>query len=838
MRKILWGVACAAAAVMPVAIPLSSQSLPNAVEAIGKARVGTRILFITAHPDDEWSSLLSYLSRGLDADVALLSITRGQGGQNAIGPEQGGELGIIRSEELQAACKHYGVHLFFTRAPDFGFSKSAEDTMKIWGDVPVEDMVRVIRIFRPEVVINGWGGVHSGHGQHQASGILTPRAVAAAADPNAFPAQIAEGLRPWKVTLELRGARQDGTNAVQLPINDVSPLWGESYVDIGMEGHAQHRSQGTPAFFGNPFFRRPIYLMGENAKGEETGAFDAKLLAEPISSLATRFPDLQSVMQPTLVSVQQKLGDASKSALELDRASAAKSLADAAREVTRLRDEVAKHNGADTAGALWEIDFEHRAIDNALGEVVSLLTDASADRHELVAGESFVVSLNFPDKPAVPATWTVDNTTLELPQGWTAKLQEAKEGSRNYHFDVSIPAGAKAPASPADAVLPFPTPLVRLALRTKIDDYEFTIHKPVDSMAATTTGIRTYPLELVPAVTLTAEDPQIMVPLRRASEPKTLLARVRYHGTKPAKVSVGMDVPNGWSADSVAPLDFSAAGDQLIRFSVKPPTNVAPGAYPLHPFAKLGDEAFRTSVEPIPTLPTRDWSEPDDATVHALNLTVPANLRIGYIAAENDPLPEVLRQLGIRVDLLDEVALAFGDLSRYDAITVGIRAYELRPDLIRSNGRLLDYVARGGTLLVQYQRDFAWNKADLAPYPAKMPEQTSRVTDHNSPVEFLAPDNPLLNSPNKITLADFQGWVQERGLYFWGTFDPQYQAVLGMQDAGEAKTKGSLVYARDGKGIYIYTGLSFFRQLPAGVPGAYRLFVNLLSQTQRSGAHD
>jgi len=329
-----------------------------------------------------------------------------------------------------------------------------------------------------------------------------------------------------------------------------------------------------------------------------------------------------------------------------------------------------------------------------------------------------------------------------------------------------------------------------------------------------------------------------MVPLRLASGPKTLLARVRYHGAKPAKVTVGIDVPSGWMAQPVAPIDFASAGDQLIRFSVKPPPTIAPGAYALHPFAKLGDETFRSSLEPVPTLPTRDWMEPDDATVHVLDLAVPTGLHIGYIAAENDPLPEVLRQLGIRVDLLDEVALAFGDLSRYDAIAVGIRAYELRPDLIRSNPRLLDYVSCGGTLLVQYQRDFAWNRLVPSPFPAKMPGQTSRVTDANSPVRFLAPQNPLLNTPNKIAPADFDGWVQERGLYFWGTFDSRYEPVLGLQDPGEPEAKGALVYAHDGKGIYIYTGLSFFRQLPAGVPGAYRLFVNLLSQTRRSGAHD
>jgi hypothetical protein len=265
---------------------------------------------------------------------------------------------------------------------------------------------------------------------------------------------------------------------------------------------------------------------------------------------------------------------------------------------------------------------------------------------------------------------------------------------------------------------------------------------------------------------------------------------------------------------------------------VTPPAKVTPGAYLLHPYGRIGEQTFRTSLEPLPTLPTRDWSQPDDATVHVLNLTVPAELRIGYIAVDNDVIPETLRQVGIQVDMLDEVALAFGDLSRYDAIVVGIRSYELRPDVARSNPRLLDYVKNGGTLLVLYERDFAWNRILPAPYPAKMGAQASRVTDPDSPVRFLAPDSPLLNTPNKITLDDFKGWEQERGLYFWGTWDSRYQPILGLTDQGEPETTGGLLYARFGKGVYIYTGLSFFRELPDGVPGAYRLFVNLLSQTR------
>jgi LmbE family N-acetylglucosaminyl deacetylase len=824
-------VAGAAASLAPM---VAAQSLPETVEAINKSRVTTRILFVTAHPDDEWSSLLSYLSHGLNAEVALLTITRGQGGQNAIGPEQGGELGVIRTEELLAAGSHYGVRQYFTRAQDTGFLKSPDQAMKVWDGLALEDMVRVIRTYRPNLVINGWGGVHSGHGHHQASGILTPQAVVAAADPKMFPEQIAQGLPAWKTSLELRLAREQSANAVELPVNEVSPLWGKSFVEIGMEGHAQHRSQGTPAFFGNSFFRRPIYLVSENAKGE-LGKFDSRLLAEPLSRLGEQFGSLQAALAPVLSSVNQSLVAATKFVQQEDRKSAANSLAEAGRAIRGLREQIEKQSGEQAQAAAWELGRINSKIDQALAEDIAIPIETQSDRHELVAGENFTVEVTIAGTPVVPAKWDLEASSLVVPAGW-AITPDAKPSRDGAKFSVAIPAGAKAPSSPGDVILPFPPPLVELALKVSVDDYTFRVERPVNSVEASTTGILTYPLELVPLVTLTVDPQQLMMPQKKSPEPLTLLARVRYHGAKAASVDVGLDVPKDWTVRTpnlTGPLEFTAAGDQLVQFVIEPPGEATAGAYVLRPYAKIGKETFRTSLAPIPTLPTRDWSEPADATIHVLNLIVPAGLHIGYIAADNDTLPEILRQIGIRVDLLDDVTLAFGELDQYDAITVGIRAYELRPDLIRSNARLLDYVKRGGTLLVQYQRDFAWNKELPAPFPATMPDSTSRVTDANSPVRFLAPENPLLNFPNKVALADFEGWVQERGLYFWGTFDSSYTPVLAFKDPNEPEANGALLYAHDGKGVYIYTGISFFRELPAGVPGAYRLFVNLLSQTQR-----
>ncbi|HEV3253557.1 MAG TPA: PIG-L family deacetylase [Candidatus Acidoferrales bacterium] len=819
-RCIAFSLGFAFLAALVAARPALAQSLPDTLEAIDRARVTTRILFITAHPDDEWPGLLAYLSRGRAADVALLTITRGQGGQNAIGPEQGDEMGMLRTHELLAADKIYGVqHQFFTRAPDFGYSKSADQTLKIWGAVPVEDMVRVIRMFRPDIVINGWGGVHGGHGQHQASGILTPQAIAQAADPRAFPQQIAQGLAPWKTPLALEPVFGDSPEGLRIPTDEISPLWGKSYIEIGIEGRAQHRSQGTPGASGSPFFRRPTYL--KSAGGEKV---DPDVESSHLADLAERAPAIHD----EVVDADLSLLAARGAALQLDWPDAAKALAKAGQDIESAQKTLAHPSDAAEEGVLYDLLCARGRIDAALAQVLDLRIEAHADRSELVAGETFSVHLESIERPGIGSETA--KPSLVLPSGWTVTKQEPDENG--VRVTVAIPAGAVTPHSPQDAVLPWPPPLVQAECRATVEGYEFAVKVPVVSVQFTSTEVVTYPLALVPALSLTVEPQQVMLPAKNASRPVELLARVRYHATAPADVTAGLDVPAGWRVDPVAPLHFTAAGDQLVRFVVTPPSQSAAGAYPLKPFAKRGNEAFRESVEPLPSLPTRLWTEPADATAHVLDLAVPEKLRVGYISAGIDPLPELLRQLGIQVDMLDEVALAFGDLRRYRAIVVGIRAYELRGDVVRSNPRLLDYVSAGGTLVVQYQRDFVWNRYKLAPYPAAMPQQTSRTTDENSPVRLLAPESPLLNFPNKVTLDDFKGWVQERGLYYWGTFDSRYQPILAFRDPGEEEAKGALVVAPVGKGTYIYTGISFFRQLPAGVPGAYRLFVNLLSQSK------
>jgi LmbE family N-acetylglucosaminyl deacetylase len=819
-------IVAALAAIFVAARPAPAQSVAQVVDAIDRARVATRILYVTAHPDDERSSVLTYLSRGLGDTVALCSTTRGEGGQNAIGPELGPALKILRTDELYRATQEYGVQLFFTRSPDFGFSKSAEETLNIWQGVTKEDLVRVIRTFRPNIIINQWGGVHTGHGQHQATGIVVPQAVQAAEDPTAYPDQFKEGLRPWHVDRILQfvfNGAENREGEIKLPVGEISPLWGESYSQLSLAGFANHRSQGITRVLDSSFLRRPVTLtvaQGDPMKSED--------LAQSLFYLASG----SSSLEVPLGTADGALVTARQAALRLDWPNAVKYLAAAGKQVAEAIGQAQSDPDTDK-NVLWALDQERQRIDAALVAAAALHLNAEADQGALVAGENFPVRLDWEKRSDVAVE--LDQPSLDVPSGWKVVPQTPKPGSGTasaMSFTVQVPPDATPPTSAQDAILPWPAPLVSARITGTANGYKFSYEKPVIANEYTSTAVETMPLELVPAVTLSVDPEQVMLPVNRPSRAFQLLARINYHGSAAAQVDVGLDVPDGWNVTPVAPIDFPDAGVRLARFTVTPPANAAEGAYDLKPYAQVGSRTFRTSYEALPSLPSRHVSEPAIAQTHLLNLTMPAHLRVGYIAAGIDPVPQSLQQLGIDVNMLDEAALAFGDLSHYDAIVVGIRAYELRPDLMSANHRLLDYVQNGGTLLVQYQRDFAWNELLPAPFRASMDQPAERITDENSPVRFVDPNSPLLNYPNHITQDDFRGWIQERGLYFWGQWDPRYQTVLAMHDPGESDALGGLVWVHDGKGIYIYTGLSFFRQLPAGVPGAYRLFVNLLSASQ------
>jgi LmbE family N-acetylglucosaminyl deacetylase len=806
--------------------PGRGQSVADTLESIQKARVVTRVLFTVAHPDDEASTLLTYLPHALGTDTTLLTLNRGEGGQNAIGPEQGAQLGILRSSELSAAMNVEGPHLYFTRVVDFGFSKTLEETLEKWQGVELEDMVRAIRMLRPQIVINGWGGQKTGHGNHQDSGYQTPKAVEAAADPTKYPDQIAEGLKPWRAEMILDPVRAtaqdekvDYTGSWVVPADEISPIWGLSYRDIALEGYLHHRSQGVTPFLNSPFLRRPYGL-----KRTTGGAPSPSDFAQPLTSLARVIP---VPAEAALTAADHALDEARIAAEKLDWAGAVHSIAEAGKQIASLEGQVKRSRDSSAAGALWELEQVRARIDHAFADAAAIKIVSNADRSELVAGEGFSVRVEVAHRNDVAATFS--KPELALPSGWSITKQEEKDGSTN--FNVAVPAGAQTPRTPGDFLYPFPPPLVRARTHVEAEGYGFDFTAPVQSLRATTVSVLSYPLRIVPPVELTPEPEQYVVVESRQPRQFDVFSRVHAFAQTPSKVSVGVEVPAGWKAPAPESVEFSGPGDRLVHLTVTPPEKIEAGSYELKAYAKRGEQTFETSLEPLPSLPTYLWSAPATVPVHVFSIAVPDHLRVAYISADNDAIPDSLRRLGVEVEMLDANALAFGDLSRFDAIVVGMRAYELRSDVVASNSRLLDYAAGGGTLVVLDQRPAIWDALKPAPFPATM-GPGPRVTDENAAVNYTDPASPLLSFPNKIAAHDFDGWVQERGLYFWEKWDAQYHTVLSMHDPGEKDFLGSLVWARTGKGTYIYTALSFSRQLPEGNAGAFRLFVNLLSQSR------
>lgn len=813
--------------------PGTGPGLPETIEAIDSARITTRILYVTAHPDDESSTLLTYLARGLHADVALLTLTRGEGGQNDLGPEQAPQLGIIRTHELLAATQGYGIKLFFANAPDFGFSKTPEETERIWGQPVLREMVRVMRTFRPNIVINGWGGVHGGHGHHQTSGLWTPKAVEMAADANAFPELAREGLPVWGGSADpvqlLETERGGATSApgAELPVDQISSLWGKTYREIGLDAFANHRSQGITNFVGSPFLRRPVILIPANG-----GKFDAASLAVSLSAWAHSVCESRNDSNCKAIQAAKAdeiIASARTAALDLDWKSALDHLAQAA---TLLKGISGDSSGGSTREQTLDLNEIQSRVERALTLTAGLEIKAESDRGDIVLHEPFGIRAESHCRQE--AGCELGALTLRLP----AEFQETKrEGDAQKGWQFTVELTQPAPPLTAWAKLqPLPPPLLYAEQAVTIHGYSYSAQIPVTHIFANSTRLDRIPVRIVPAYTLAVDPKQAIAVLGKPEKPFEVLLRVHSYSTQAAKLTVGLDLPDGFSASAPEEISFDGPGDRYARFSVSVPRSLAAATYHITAYARRGDEKFSTSLEPLPSLPTERWSEPARCSVLAVAINVPENLHVGYITAEGEPIPEALRMLGIQVTPLDDQALAFGNLSKYDAIVVGVRAYELRPELPGANQRLLEYVSNGGTLVVQYNRDFAWNRAQYAPYPAKIQNMPGghlpRITDETSPVKFLKPDDPLLNRPNKITLEDFQGWVQERGLYYWTQFDPRYIAPLAMNDPGEPDLNGALVYTPYGKGIYIYTGIAFFRQIPAGVPGAYRLFVNLISATR------
>ena len=830
--------------------PGTGPGLAETIEAIDSARVTTRILYVTAHPDDESAAVLTYLARGLHADVALLSLTRGEGGQNALGPEQAPQLGLIRTQELLAATQGYGVKLYFTRAKDFGFSKTPEEAEKVWGEDALRDIVQIIRVFRPNIVVNGWGGVHAGHGHHQAAGLLTPKAVQLAADKSFevhpgcadCPEDFTWGSPTNPVVVLDVDRSSDHPQGSVLPLDDVSPLWGKSWRELGLNAFVNHRTQGVPAFVDSPFLRRPIALRREDGK-----ALDQMILVQPLTalaeSMAARGCQSYEGTPARVAEADAQLKRAREGALSLDWNKATKDLADAA---LVLRTAVDKNReskvclGNSTFLTGDEFDRVRARAERALGLAAGLSVSATADQRELVPGETIHVTIAEHCRTALVCEFS--EPKLGFATG--AKIAKQEKNQMGTVATVQVLGGAAMRhgwyigEAEGEAT-------GWLNQQIRISGYAMDLEREIQYVRGTSTALNRVPLRVAQPIEVYVDPKERIFPLPGSAKPFDIFLRVHSNVSRPLTLKVvTAEVPHAWTATNEE-VKFDGKGDKYVRLTITPARSLEPGRYAVLPYARIDlpvlkqrpYDSFYQSVEPLPSMGTQLWEEPAQCAVDAFEISVPKDLKVGYITAESEPVPDSLRMLGIQVELLDAAALNFGDLSKYDAIVAGVRAYELRSELPGANQRLLDYVSNGGTLLVQYQRDFAWDGKNYAPYPTKIDggpgSQLPRITDETATVNFLKPEDSLLNKPNKITVKDFDGWVQERGLYFWTDFDPaRYTPLLSMHDPGEKDLNGGLVYTKLGKGTYVYSGLAFFRQLPEGVPGAYRLFVNLISASR------
>jgi LmbE family N-acetylglucosaminyl deacetylase len=846
--------------------PCKRQPAATLAEAIYRLPVYVSVLHTGAHPDDENNALLAYLGRGIFARTAYLSLTRGDGGQNRIGPELFEALGVIRTEELLAARRADGAEQFFTRAYDFGFSKSADETLAKWGHEEIlGDVVRVMRTFQPDVVISRYAGTPSdGHGHHQAAGILTREAFAAAGDPNRFPEQMAEGLQPWQAAKlfwnHLRSAQEsspaEGSRDVTVDLGAYNPLLERTYDQLGLGARNLHRSQLSPRLprFGE--YLASFQRLDVEGGGASNDLFDGMdLTLTRIADVARESSAERERLRAELRAIQSVAAAVAERFRPRDPPAVVPLLWQGYERIGRLREtlrswalDAVATDRIDCALSAKEQEFQ-TALERALG----LEIEAVAAAQNAMRGGILPVGISMINHSA--HTIALESVHLQAPPGWRVapppfqKTLLAPQRGVEQSLQVAIPEDAALTQpywlerprvgdhfSVTDPKLlgsPFAPPLLSATLRWRIQEDDFS--GVVDServiefpVAGRGFGDVRQPIRVVPELSVALEPPILIAPL--SAHPLQKQVSVTVLGNVAGDTALRLQVPAGWTVEPVEyRIALAAAGQEATRrFAVRIPALAAEGSFQIHAVADFQGKRFSRGYRVIEYPHIRGHLLYRDAVTHveAFKVDAAPGLNVGYVMGAGDAVPGAIEQLGIGVSLLSADDLASADLGQYDTIVVGVRAYEFRPDLVANQQRLVDYVREGGTLIVQYQT-VAANRITFAPYPATLSNE--RVVDETAPVTILEPGHAIFRWPNLITEKDFGGWIQERGLYFLEHWDERFTPLLESHDPGEPPRRGGMVIAPYGKGHYVYTGYAWFRQLPAGVPGAFRIVANLLS---------
>lgn len=853
IAKKITAAALLAMALLPAAPPPAAHAQDGIGEYRGAAamglalrRLGTtkRVLMIGAHPDDEDTQLLAALALEQGADVAYLSLTRGDGGQNGIGAELHEALGVLRTEELLAARRVDGASQFFTRAYDFGFSKSAEETFRHWPRREIlGDAVGVIRMWRPDVVVAVFSGTpRDGHGHHQVSAIIAREAFDAAGDSTAFPEQLRAGLapfRPAKFYRSLRGRSDSAT--VRIAMGEMDPLIGRSPFQLAMASRSRHRSQDMGAL--EPAGPRWGYLMRlvPAASGAE-------------ASIWTGIDTTLAARGPSFADYERTIDEARRSASVLDPGALVDRLAAAVRFLSPSAGDAAGSSGF---AANAELADARRALALAAGIEV----DAIADAARIVPGQEFGLELSVWNGGARGIT--VDALDPVLPAGWTATRVDSATSSEvegggilRRRYRVRVPADASPTEAyflrqPRDGDLyrwpgdwsvqgrPFEPGPVRAAARVRVAGAELPIEREATFREVDRRqGELRRPVLVVPALSVLLEPKASILPTSGPARPLRYRLRLTAAGARPVTGTWRLTLPAGWRSEPAGGQLTLAPGEPRdVEVSVIAPAGVRAGSFPVSAAFVADGRTYTRGLQIVdyPHVRARPLYHDASSSIRAFDVRVPAGLRVAYITGAGEEGPEILGQLGITPAVLNADSLAGANLSRYDVIVTGIRAYEVRPDLAASNRRLLEYVRNGGTMIVQYNK-YEMIQGGFNPFPLTIASPHDRVTDEAAPVRVLDPQSPVFTTPNRIGPADWEGWEQERGLYFARTWAPEYTPLLEMNDPGESPLRGGLLMAKYGRGTYVYTGLAFFRQLPEGVPGAWRLFANLLALGSRQPA--
>jgi LmbE family N-acetylglucosaminyl deacetylase len=850
-----------------------------------------RVLMIGAHPDDEDTELLTLLVRGMGAEAAYLSLNRGEGGQNLIGPELGEALGLIRTEELLAARRLDGARQFFTRAYDFGFSKSLEETWRFWPrDSVLKDVVRVVREFQPQIIVSVFSGTpRDGHGQHQAAGWAAKEVFRIAEDSTRFP----EAGAAWRPLKLFRSTRFDSA-ATTLTLNGgvLDKAVGQSYRQIAMRGRSLHRSQdmGQLQRIGPSQIRLQLIEDRTGNHGVDLWSGIDTVLSGPLHGrLGSETTGTEKALVFTMDSTPQA---GSGGWGQLDDV-----LVGFSRELSARAPRRCGRDHMDTfctgpVGAAWidqgrhantarsivsgvvidVVSDDERVIPGQLLRMSATVWNASGRTYRISGGfrifrvfEGFTVpeyewdtgeadTLGF-SRPGEVDTFSLSFRIPEnSPYAQPYFLRHARSGEM-YVWPM-MPSRREGPVD-TDPVeigrgVPFERPNLEFSLILRdsasgIEDGLNLEHEVTFRMNDQAYGERRRPIIIVPRVDVKLDPATELWSTTPSLHEFTVTLT---HGARDStRGTVTLEVPAGWPAVASQKFEFTREDEREgFRFSLRAPANLRPGKYDIRAVAtdhqgnRYDQGVFTVDY---PHIRPRSWTKNSVASVNVAPLEMARLKRVGYIRGASDRVPEALTSVGVPIVMLDPVALERGDLSSFDAIIVGSRAYEIDSALVENNARLLAYARNGGLVIVQYQQQFFFN-GGFAPFELKVGGEQiildpgggtrtgplighDRVTDETAPVRIIDPSSAVVNRPNRIGPADWEGWVQERGLYFAHSWDDAYKPVLELADPGEAPLRGGLLVARYGKGTYVYTGISFFRELPAGVPGAFRLFSNLLA---------